>query len=128
MVDLSGAEQVAAMLFPESGLACGAASHDYTACPISDTLKVRLRVGPVPYVEQLTRSGEAYTARRFMATQTMDGAIVGVELTLPDSIQRLDLVLQRGGDTWLLADITCAGRGTSTSLFSSNPTQCFAVR
>jgi hypothetical protein len=126
--DVAGAQRTAEVLFPEGGRTCGAAGPDYSACPISAPLKARLKAGPVPYVDQLSRSADAYTSRTFTVTATTDGALVAVEVALPSSIQKLDLAFERAGADWLLADITCTGRGTSTSLFSSSPTQCYATR
>jgi hypothetical protein len=123
--DRSGPEKVAAMLFPDGGSACGHAGN-YNSCPFTPELRRRLNAGPIPYVDQLCRCTGQYHAPKFTVTPVSDGAVVKVDLALDKGAQSLDLSLTHPQGVWVVWDITCSGRGTSTSVFSDSPTQCFA--
>jgi hypothetical protein len=86
----------------------------------------RLNKHPIPYAEQLCRCTKPYGARVFVTTMTTDGAVVRASLGLEGVTQLLDLAMDKSSGTWAAADLTCAGRGTSTSIFSDAPTLCFA--
>lgn len=124
--DKNGPVAVAAALFPENGVACG---HDggFAACPLTPELLRRLQARPLKYVDQLCRCTGAYRSPRFMATPTTDGAVVKVELILDRGQQAVDVTVTHPTGVWLASDLTCSGLGTSTSVFSDAPTNCFAV-
>jgi hypothetical protein len=123
--DLDGPRKVVEALFPDGGTACGE-SGDYRACPVTDALRSRLANKPVAYADQLCRCSKPYAARAFSTTTTADGAVVRVDLTIESAKQSLDVSMDRSLGVWLAADLTCAGRGTSTSLFSDAPSLCYA--
>src|SRR5258708_40004660 len=50
--DKNGPVEVAALLFPDSGAACGH-SGDYGPCPMTPELRRRLAAKPIQYVDQL---------------------------------------------------------------------------
>jgi hypothetical protein len=124
--DQSGPLKVAAMLFPDTGRACGHDGH-YSSCPVTPDLAHRLAAGPVHYAEQFCRCTGLYRAPKFAVTPIADGAVVRVDLALDKGQQSLDLTLVRTQGIWVVSDVTCAGRGTSTSLFSDSPSLCFAT-
>ena len=55
-----------------------------------------------------------------------DETVVRVDLTLDNGQQSLEVVVTHPYRVWVASDVTCAGRGTSTSVFSDSPTLCFA--
>jgi hypothetical protein len=57
---------------------------------------------------------------------TTDGAVVRVSLDLPGGTQRLDVAMDKSSGSWAAADVTCADRGTSTSIYSDAATLCYA--
>ena len=87
----------------------------------------RLQARPLQYVDQLCRCIGAYRSPRFTVTPTADGAVVKVEMTLDRGHQALDLTVTHPTGVWLASDVTCSGLGTSTSVFSDAPTNCFAI-
>jgi hypothetical protein len=123
--DKNGPREVAAALFPDTGIACGH-SGDYRACPLTPELARRLSAMPIQYVDQLCRCTGQYHAPKFTATPVPDGALVRVDLAVDSGQQSLDLTLTYPQGVWIVSDITCAGRGTSTSVFSDAPTLCYA--
>jgi hypothetical protein len=125
VADKNGPQKVASALFPDTGTACG---HDgnYKRCPLTPELARRLSATPIQYVDQLCRCTGQYHAPKFTVTPISDGAVVKVELTLEKGQQSLDLTLTYPQGVWVVSDITCSGRGTSTSLFSDSPTLCYA--
>jgi hypothetical protein len=128
--DADGPRKVADKLFPDSGTACGGTGAvtggDYSACPVTPALKSRLNKHPIPYAEQLCRCSSKYQSRVFVPTLTTDGAVVRVSLGLGAATQQLDVGMDKSTGSWQAADITCAFRGTSTSIFSDAPTLCYA--
>jgi hypothetical protein len=114
------------MLFPDSGVACGH-SGSFAACPLAPILMRRLEARPLQYVDQLCRCTGSYHTPRFTVTPTSEGAIVKVELALDRGQQSLDLTVVHPTGVWLASDLTCSGFGTSTSVFSDAPTNCFAA-
>ena len=112
-------------MFPDSGTACGHGGK-YDSCPVTPELARRLSATPIPYVDQLCRCTGRYPAPRFTVTPLSEGALVKVDLALDNGQQSLDLGLTYPQGVWVVSDITCAGRGTSTSVFSDGPTLCFA--
>jgi hypothetical protein len=116
---------VAVALFPDSGTACGHDGH-YASCPLTPELARRLAAVPIQYVDQLCRCTGRYRAPKFTVLPVSDGAVVRVDLALDNGQQSLDLTLVHPQGVWVASDITCSGRGTSTSLFSDAPTLCFA--
>jgi hypothetical protein len=106
-------------------VACG---HDggYAACPLTPELARRLEARPLKYVDQLCRCNGVYRSPKFTVTPTSDGATVKVELTLDGGRQSIDLTVTHPTGVWLASDLTCTGFGTSTSVFSDAPTNCFA--
>jgi len=123
--DKSGPEAIAAALFPDAGSPCGH-SGDYTQCPLTPELRRRLAARPLQYVDQLCRCTTAYRSPKFSVTPAPDETVVRVDLTLDSSQQSLDLIVTHPLGVWVASDVLCAGRGTSTSVFSDAPTNCFA--
>jgi hypothetical protein len=123
--DKSGPAAIAAALFPATGSACGH-SGDYSQCPLTPELRRRLTATPIPYVDQLCRCTTAYRSPKFTVTPAADETVVRVDLTLDSGQQSLDLIVTHPLGVWVASDILCAGRGTSTSVFSDAPTLCFA--
>lgn len=62
----------------------------------------------------------------FVTTLTTDGAEVRANLGIDTTTQMLDLAIDKSSGSWAAADVTCAFRGTSTSIFSDAPTLCYA--
>ncbi len=129
--DPDGPGKVAERLFPDGGRACGKpgadfSQWDYSSCPATPALLARLAKHRLAYAEQLCRCTKAYGTRAFITTLTSDGAVVRAELALGDATQRLDVAIDKATGSWAAADITCADRGTSTSIFSDAPTLCYA--
>jgi hypothetical protein len=124
--DKGGPQKVVAALFPETGVACG---HDgnFASCPLTPELRRRLQARPLQYVDQLCRCPGPYHSPTFTVTPTVDGAVVKVGLTLDRGQQSLDVSVTHPTGVWLASDVTCTGFGTSTSLFSDAPTNCFAI-
>jgi hypothetical protein len=123
--DKSGPAAIAAVLFPATGTACGH-SGDYTPCPLTPELRRRLTARPIPYVDQLCRCTTSYRSPKFTTTVAADETVVRADLVLDGGTQSLDLLITHPQGVWVASDILCAGRGTSTSVFSDAPTQCFA--
>jgi hypothetical protein len=123
--DKSGPAEIAAALFPATGSACGH-SGDYSQCPLTADLRRRLTAMPIPYVDQLCRCTTTYRSPKFTVTPAADETVVRVDLTLDSGQQSLDLIVTHPLGVWVASDILCAGRGTSTSVFSDAPTLCFA--
>jgi hypothetical protein len=123
--DRSGPAAIAAVLFPDSGNACGH-SGDYSRCPMTAELRTRLAAKPLQYVDQLCRCTTAYQSPKFTVTPAADETVVRVDLTLDKGTQSLDLIVTHPLGVWVASDLLCAGRGTSTSVFSDAPTNCFA--
>ncbi len=117
--------EVAALLFPDGGTACGH-SGDYSSCPVSPELRRRLAARRIQYVDQLCRCTGQYRSPRFSAMPASDETVVRVDLTLDNGQQSLEVVVTHPYRVWVASDVTCAGRGTSTSVFSDSPTLCFA--
>lgn len=130
--DKNGPVQVARQLFPDAGTPCGHTGN-YWLCPLTPELARRLGMGPLRYVDQLCRCTGSYRSPRFTATTLPSGTVVvKVELNLdggPQAGQQqmLDLTVAHPQGVWWASDITCSGRGTSTSVFSDAPTNCFAI-
>jgi hypothetical protein len=129
--DPDGPRKVAALLFPDGGRSCGIPGADlslwdYSGCPATSPLLARLAKHKLPYAEQLCRCTMPYGARVFVPTTTNEGATVRVELALGAATQRLDVAMDKSSGSWAAADLTCADRGTSTSIFSDAPTLCYA--
>ncbi len=125
MSDNNGPAEVAALLFPDSGAACGH-SGDYTSCPMTPELRRRLAAKPIQYVDQLCRCTGQYHTPKFAAVPASDETVVRVDLTLDTGQQSLEVVVTHPYGVWVASDVTCARRGTSTSVFSDSPTLCFA--
>jgi hypothetical protein len=123
--DKNGPVEVAAMLFPDGGTACGH-SGDFSSCPVTRELKQRLAARPIQYVDQLCRCTGRYRSPRFTPMPASDETVVRVDLTLDAGQQSLEVVVTHPYGVWVASDVTCAGRGTSTSVFSDSPTLCFA--
>jgi hypothetical protein len=123
--DKSGPAAIAAALFPDAGSACGH-SGDYSQCPMTPELRTRLTAKPLQYVDQLCRCTTSYRSPKFTVTLATDEAVVRVDLTLDNGSQSLDLIVTHPLGVWVASDVLCAGRGTSTSVFSDAPTNCFA--
>jgi hypothetical protein len=87
----------------------------------------RLQARPLQYVDQLCRCTGAYHSSRFTTTPITDGAVVKVELALDRGQQKLDVTVTHPTGVWQASDVTCSGLGTSTSVFSDAPTNCFAI-
>ncbi|MFY9615904.1 MAG: hypothetical protein WAT58_10950 [Candidatus Dormiibacterota bacterium] len=129
--DPDGPRKVAERLFPDGGKACGKPSADvslwdYTGCPATTILIARLNKHPIPYAEQLCRCAKPYGTRVFVTTLTTDGAVVRANLGIDATTQMLDIAIDKSSGSWAAADVTCASRGTSTSIFSDAPTLCYA--
>jgi hypothetical protein len=86
----------------------------------------RLEARPLQYVDQLCRCTGSYHSPKFTVTPLSDGAVVKVELTLDRGQQAIDVIVTHPTGVWLASDLTCPGFGTSTSVFSDAPTNCFA--
>ena len=89
-------------------------------------LKRRLAAQPIPYVDQLCRCTGTFRAPALTPMPASDETVVRVDLAIDSGQQSLDVVVTHPYGVWLASDITCAGRGTSTSVFSDSPTLCFA--
>jgi hypothetical protein len=76
-------------------------------------------------VDQLCRCAAAYRSLLFTVTPAADETVVRVDLTLDAGRQSLDLIVTHPSGVWVASDVLCAGRGTSTSVFSDAPTLCF---
>ncbi|HXA43542.1 MAG TPA: hypothetical protein VNV65_11605 [Candidatus Solibacter sp.] len=125
MSDKNGPVEVAGLLFPDGGATCGH-SGDYAPCPITPELRRRLAAKPIQYVDQLCRCTGLYRTPKFTAMPASDETVVRVDLTLDTGQQSLEVVVTHPYGVWVASDVTCAGRGTSTSVFSDSPTLCFA--
>jgi hypothetical protein len=88
-------------------------------------LRRRLTARPIQYVDQLCRCTTAYRSPKFTLTPAADETVVRVDLTLDSGQQSLDLIVTHPLGVWVASDVLCAGRGTSTSVFSDAPTLCF---
>ena len=130
--DKNGPVAVAKQLFPDSGTPCGHTGN-YAPCPLTPELARRLGKAPLQYVDQLCRCTGSYRSPMFTAVSLPSGdTVVKVELTLANTPQAgqqqsLDVTVTHPDGVWWASDITCFGRGTSTSLFSDAPTNCFAI-
>jgi hypothetical protein len=111
--------------FSSSGRPCGSASTDFAECPYTARLKQRLLENPVPYGNPLCRCQNAYSTVRVTATPAGTGFTEHVILNYgPGNTEHLDLIIVKSNTKWLIADITCTGKGDSTSLFAANPGLC----
>ena len=123
--DPDGARTVAGILFPASGIACGADSPGgYSACPLTDRLAARLNSNPLRFAEPLCRCQNTYTSRTITVTPVRDGAIVRVALGFGTSTESIDINVLRTQAGWLADDTSCSGKGPSTSIYALSPPPC----
>lgn len=126
--DPDGATKVGEYLYPaETGIACGARTGHYDACPVTSRLASRLDQHPTEHAEPLCRCQNLWQQAAVSATQTPDATvwIDHVVLTFGPGIRvAIDLrVLQTSGG-WLADDTTCTGQGETTSIYVQNPPPC----
>lgn len=123
--DQTGPVRIAAVLFPDTGIPCGH-SGDYRKCALTPELARRLAAKPLQYVDQLCRCTTSYSSPKYTPMPATDETIVRVDLALGNGQQSLEVIVTHPLGVWVASDVTCAGRGTSTSVFSDSPTLCFA--
>src|SRR5258708_26536541 len=90
--DKNGPVEVAALLFPDSGAACGH-SGDYGPCPMTPELRRRLAANPIQYVDQLFRLTSQYHTPKFPAMPASDETGVRVDPVLDPGQQPLQVVV-----------------------------------
>ncbi len=126
--DPNGAVEVGQYLYPSStGIACGARTGHYDACPVSGRLASRLDSHPIPHAEPLCRCQNLWQKAAVSTTQTPDPAIWidHVVLTFgPAYTITMDLRVLRTDGGWVGDDTTCTGQGESTSIYVQNPPAC----
>jgi hypothetical protein len=129
--DTNGAVDLGMYLYPSNtGLACGARTAHYDACPVTSRLAARLDQHPIAHAEQLCRCQNTWHQSTVTSTQTPDPTVWIVHVVLdfgaPPTVD-IDLRVLRTDNGWLADDTTCTGLGEDTSIYAQNPPSCFAA-
>jgi hypothetical protein len=126
--DPSGAQHVGEYLYPNAtGSACGATSHHYDNCPLTNRLATRLDSNPTPGAEPLCRCQNTWQSTSISVTQSPDPSVWTTHVVItfgPGATVKIDLLVRRTAAGWLADDTTCTGQGTATSIYSATPPPC----
>jgi len=126
--DPNGATALGQYLYPSTtGLACGARTGRYDACPVTTRLAQRLDSHPIEHAEQLCRCQNLWQSSAISVTQTPDPTIWITHVVLsfgPGVTVTVDLRALRTAGGWLADDTTCTGSGEQTSIYTQNPPPC----
>jgi hypothetical protein len=129
--DPDGAAKLGQYLYPSStGIACGARTGHYDACPVTGRLASRLDSHPTQGAEPLCRCQNTWQQSSVSVTQTPDPTVWIDHVVLsfgPAVSVTIDVRVLRTPGGWVGDDTTCTGQSEQTSIYTQNPPPCFGA-